>query len=110
MQEARAGLPGLPPDADALTALRARVLASRNVLDFSNATAGLMASVQAVPGTSLDGLTWQGGRLQAIVGHGGAGDVDALRAQLASRGFELVEEGRSAGGGDHLRISLEPRQ
>lgn len=110
LQEARAGLPGLPPDADALTALRARVLASRNVLDFSNATAGLMASVQAVPGTSLDGLTWQGGRLQAIVGHGGAGDVDALRAQLASRGFELVEEGRSAGGGDHLRISLEPRQ
>lgn len=109
-EEARAGLPGLTPDGDALTALRARVLASRNVLDFSNATAGLMASVQAVPGTSLDGLTWQGGRLQAIVGHGGAGDVDALRAQLASRGFEPVEEGRSAGGGDHLRISLEPLQ
>ena len=108
LHEARAGLPGLPPGADAVTALRARVLASRNVLDFSSATAGLMASVEAIPGTSLDGLTWQGGRLQAIVGHGGPADVDALRAQLASHGFELVEEGRSAAGGDHLRISLEP--
>ena len=110
MREAREAVPGAATGPDALTALRGRVAASRNVLDFSAATGGLMASVQAVPGTSLDALSWRDGRLQATVAHGGTDDVDALRTRLAAHGFGLVEESRSVDGGDHLRISLEPMQ
>lgn len=107
-QEARAALPALPAGVDPLDVLHGQVAAARNVLDFSAATAGLMASAQAVPGISLDALSWQAGRLQATVAHGGTADLEALRAQLEAHGFALVEESRSAAGGEHMRLSLEP--
>ena len=107
--EARNALPGLPPGADAPAVLRERLAATRNVSDFSAALGGLLASVEAVPGVSLDALSWNNGRLQATVAHGGPADVQALRGQLDARGLALVEEGVDNGaGGPHLRISLEP--
>lgn len=107
--EARQALPGLAAGADAPDALRERLAATRNVTDFSAAASGLMAAVEAVPGASLDALSWREGRLRATVGHGGAADIEALRAQLDARGFGLVEEGTARdAGGEHLRLSLEP--
>lgn len=107
--EARSALPGLPAGADAPAILREHLAATRNVRDFSAALGGLLASVEAAPGISLDALSWNDGRLQATVAHGGPADVQALRGQLEARGFALVEEGVDNGaGGPHLRLSLEP--
>lgn len=88
----------------------ARLRAAREPRAFAAATGALFAAVAARPGTHLVELEYtRGDRLRALLFHGDAADLEALRGALRADGWELVEGGSvNVAGGLHTGLVLEP--
>lgn len=101
----------LPATATADPSTTAALLqAAREPQDLTLASGALFAAVAAQPGTHLLELEYhRGDRLRAAVFHPAAGDIDAMRAALAAKGWRLVEGGSSdSPGGLRTGLTLEP--